>query len=148
MSYPHLLDSLQSKFLDMEPVYCPLGIAELHDGDVLHRGGQVKGYLLNQIPLLLRDVVQCLTDNLGLGSCNDGRQCAFPAVSVLVREYRVQLSIAERSLVYAHVRADVFGEYKPFTCMRTLFPVEVTAQIVTVLTLKKMAIYIVVPLKR
>ena len=32
----HLLDGLQGKLLDVEPVYRALGVAELHDGDILH----------------------------------------------------------------------------------------------------------------
>ena len=93
-------------------------------------------------------MIQCLPDHFGLRPRHNGGKCAFPAVSVFVGEHRVQFTVAQRGLVNAHVGADVLWKDQPFAGVRTLLPVEVSAQIVTVLTLQQMPVYIVVSLKR
>ena len=68
-------------------------------------------------------------------------------MSILVGDYGVQLAVAERGLIYAHVGADVVRENKPLVCVLLFFPILIATQVLFVLTLKLMAVRVVVSLK-
>lgn len=116
----------------MEPVDGPPSVAELHDGDVLHRVREVHRDLPDHVASVTGDVVQRPP----------------PSACVLVRQDGVQLAVAEGGLVDAHVRADILRKHKPLVRVRKGLPAEVSAQVFAVLALKEMPVNIVELLKR
>ncbi len=80
-----------------------------------------------------------------------GYDRVLTTVCILVSDYRVQLSITQRSLVNTQTAAYILMEDAPLLCMKPLcavFPLPITAQMAFVLTLKQIAVYIEKPFKR
>lgn len=71
-------------------------------------------------------------------------------MSVLIGHYGIQFTIAEACLVNAQARADVLWEYEIAFSMSALFgyPITVAAQVAFILTLKLLAVDVIVLLKR
>ena len=101
-------------------------------------------YLGTQIPV---NPEKCIHDIIHLSAADDGNQCSLATMSILVGDYGVQLAVAERGLIYAHVGADVVRENKPLVGVLLFFPILVAAQVLFVLALKLMTICVVVSLK-
>ncbi len=119
--------------------------------DAVHTVRQVKCNLCNLVTQSTVNLPQSSQNVIGISSEHDGHQRMFPAMRGLISDYRVELSIAQRCLVYAQMRPDVLGEDTPLLGVKPLcgvFPLPIAAEMTLVLALKQISVNAEEPFKR